>query len=71
MRLILLFGIPTQGARRCERIQRMRVEDCIQQIRECGDARAHEYSSMDVDDPCDEVPLVLPKAERMSKRRVL
>ena len=69
MRLILLFGIPTPGARRCERIQRMR-EDCKQQIRERGDARAHECLSMDVDDPCDEVPLVLPKAECTSKRRV-
>ena len=71
MRLILLLGIPTPGARRCERIQRMRVEDCTQQIRERGDARAHECLSMDVDDPCDEVPLVLPKAECTSKRRVL
>ena len=35
----------------------------IQQIRERGDARAHEYQSMDVDDTCDEVQLVLPKAE--------
>ena len=26
---------------------------------------------MDVDEPCDEVQLVLPKAERTSKRRVL
>ena len=71
MRLILLFGIPTPGARLCERIQRMRVEDLKQQIRERGDARAHEYLSMDVGDPCDEVPLVLPKAECTSKRRVL
>ena len=71
MRLILLFGIPTPGARRCGRIQRMRVEDCIQQIRERGDARAHECQSMDVDDPCDEVQLVLPKVECTSKRRVL
>ena len=28
-----------------------------------GDARAHECSSMDVDEPCDEVQIVLPKAE--------
>ena len=49
----------------------MRVKDCIQQIRERGDARAHECSSVDVDEPCDEVQLVLPKEERTSKRRVL
>ena len=53
MRLILLFGKPTPGARWCGRIQRMRVDDCIQQIRERGDARAHEC--LDVDDTCDEV----------------
>ena len=28
MRLILPFGIPTPGVPRCERIQRMRVEEC-------------------------------------------
>ena len=43
----------------------------MQQIRERGDARAHACQSMDVDDPCDEVQLVLPKAECTSKRRVL
>ena len=46
-------------------------EDSAQQIRERGDARAHECLSMDVDDPCDEVQLVLLKAECTSKRRVL
>ena len=43
----------------------------VQQIRERGDARAHECSSMDVDEPCDEVQLVPPKAECTSKRRTL
>ena len=41
------------------------------QIRERGDARAHECLSMDVDEPCDEVQLVLPKAECTSQRSVL
>ena len=38
-KLILLFGIPG-------RIQKMRVKVCIQQIRERGDARAHECSGL-------------------------
>ena len=41
-----------------------------EQIRERGDARAHECSSVDVDEPYDEVQLVLPKAECTSKQRV-
>ena len=36
------------------------MKDCFQQIRERGDARAHECSSVDVDEP---------KAECTSKRR--
>ena len=47
------------------------MKDCIQQVRERGDARAHECSSVDVDEPYGEVQLVLPKAECTSKRRVL
>ena len=47
------------------------MKDCIQQILDRGDTRAHECLSMDVDEPCDEVQLVLPKAECTSKRRVL
>ena len=40
-KLILLFGVPG-------RIQKMRVKVCAEQIRERGDARAHECSSVNV-----------------------
>ena len=51
MRLILLLEF------------RHREHTIVQQIRERGDARVHECLSMDVDEPCDKVQLVLPKAE--------
>ena len=35
----------------------------LPRVQERGDARAHECFSMDVNDPCDEVQLVFPKAE--------
>ena len=64
----------------------MRVKDCIQQIRERGDARAHECSSVNVgfEPGClasrlagclasrvTKVQFVLPKAECTSLRKVL
>ena len=52
-------------------IQRMRVERLYSQFESVGTPRAHEWSSVNVDHPCDEVQLVLPKAECTSKRRVL
>ena len=42
-----------------------------QRVQERGDAAHVSVFSMDVNDPCDEVQLVFPKAECTSKRRVL
>ena len=71
MRLILLFGISDTGSAPVRTNSEHASRKTVQQIRERGDARAHECLSMDVDEPCDEVQLVLPRAECMSKRSVL